>query len=228
MQDRRSFMSGKDQASRLVGHAVGNADGLILAMDEAVCDLIHRSRATVIGMSYLQLTHPQDRVRNAISLRALRPDAAPHSIRKRYLRPEGSFVEVHLEVSRLSGAANGGRLVGTVRVAEPFGGVSRPERLQARARQAVDIAARRQSEFGSGLAGDHAWMILLQLYLAEIECRIIRPDEICAILRMPAAVATSWFRALEAKSLIEATFGQEAQQLTALGFSAVERVLDAE
>jgi PAS domain-containing protein len=211
----------------LIGHTVSNAQGIIIAMDEGVCDLLHRSKMRLIGMSYLEITHPADRVHNSSDVARLQLNGTPALIRKRYLRPDGSFVPVDLEVSRLSAGIDTVRLVGTVRLPSPDTGISRPERLRSRAREAVEIAARRNAEFGIALAGDHAWIILLQLYLAEIECRIVSLHEICDLMGFPSAVTLHWIKALEAKGLVEDISDSSIHQLTATGFAAIERALDS-
>lgn len=210
----------------LVGHTVGDAQGRVIAADERVCDLLHRTSREVTGLSYLELTHPDDRVHNRIGVDRLKLGDPPSLIRKRYLRPDGSCIGVDLEVSRLSEGLGGDRLVGTVRLSTLAECVSKPERLLARARQAVEVARRRNDEFGSSLAGDHAWSILLQLYLAEGESRIVNLDEICDLMKIPASVATRWALALKARGLVEDAGERRTQQLTATGFSAIERALD--
>ena len=44
----------------LIGHSVSDAHGQILAVDHAICELLHRSEAELIGTSYVVITHPDD------------------------------------------------------------------------------------------------------------------------------------------------------------------------
>lgn len=207
-----------------IGHSVGDAAGLLVAMDEAVCDLLYRSRRQLIGMSYLELTHPDDRANNVSNIGQLKVGGAPGLIRKRYLRPDGSFVPVDVQVSRLAIGADAGRLIGTVRLAPAPEEMPQPKRLWARARDVIDLARERDRSLGGELGGDHAWLILLQIYLAEAEARMIDPTTLCRLTGFPSALTIRWVRALRSNGLIDSD-GQGFLQLTRSGFVRIESVL---
>jgi PAS domain-containing protein len=65
----------------LVGHSISNARGHILAVDHGICELLHRSEAELIGMSYKQITHPDDVTWNASLVDKLEASGGPLTIR---------------------------------------------------------------------------------------------------------------------------------------------------
>lgn len=92
-------------------HCVSNTQGVILAVDQGFLDLVGRPEADVIGTSYRDLTHPEDLGISMKMLSSLVDRAAPMRLRKRYVRPDGSFVSALLLVTHFADPA---RLVSTL------------------------------------------------------------------------------------------------------------------
>ncbi len=208
-----------------VGHSVGDAHGIVIDMDEAVRDLLQRSRDEVIGVHYLDLTHPDDHARNTTGLDQLQFGGSPSLIRKRYVTPRGVAVPVDLRISRLATGMDEGRLVATIRRVDAERAAAGPKDMWLRARNLVQVAHDRKIALGIDLAGDYAWMILLQIYLAEVECRSLDPVQLCATIDFYPTVSTRWLKALMADGFVEAGREDGALQLTRSGFAAVEGVL---
>lgn len=236
----------------IIGHSISNADGLIQAIDESVATMLQRTQKELIGMSYTSITHPADLARNMSQVKALRPNGQSQSIRKRYVGGEGRIVLLDVQVSRIGGRETG-HLVGTMSTVLPSTvapstpstalptatGPSPvaiiparqtddhlPLRLWQRARDLLAIMHARDAALGGDLFADHAWSLLLSVYVAEAESRIAIVDALAAELGMPRPTLDRWIRVLQAKSLIDPPDGlRDALQLTQTGIDAVERLL---
>ena len=207
----------------LIGHAIADANGVILDADRAVCDFLERSRRELVGASYVELTHPADRMRNALEIDRLRPNERPATVRKRYVLPDGSSVWTDVAISRLETGIDAGRLLGTINLAtEPN---VRPARLW---RAAVDLARLdqvRRSVLGSELFGDHCWAILVHIYLAEAEGRGIDATGLGVATGMSTPSVDRWLAVLEGRDLVEPRLRDGGRQLTAEGIARLEKVL---
>lgn len=214
--------------SLLVGHSVSDADGRILTMDQSLCDLLQRSAAEVVGMSYADLTHPDDVVRNVADVESLRIGGGPLLVRKRYIRADASTVWCDVHISRFD-SPDGGRLVGTIHLVNP-GAIDRgPESLWRAARRVGDLITRRRIEFGNDLFADQAWSILLDTYLAEAEGRLISIAAIGRNLASTTPLTERWIKALESRGWIDRpTWDRGAIQLTADGLTRIERLLESQ
>ena len=212
----------------LLGHSVADGNGNILTLDQAVCDLLQRSKRELVGMSYEQLTHPDDLPKNMQQLGCLNVGDRPLRLRKRYLRPQGEAVWTMVDVSRFSVGPDVGRLVASIYLLEPDHLDRRPENLWRAAHRIDGLVRRRMDEFGEELFGDHAWVILLQLYLAEAEGRIVDASAISDRTRISAVAIDRWLKLLQLKKLVERPVHTGRMvQLTATGLQKIETLLDA-
>ena len=140
----------------LIGHSISDARGQILAVDHGICELVHRSEAELIGMSYMALTHPDDVTWNVSLVDKLKANGGPLSIRKRYLRPGAPAVWSVVQVSRLGAGLDQGRLVGTINQVDPKTVKLTPEMLW-RSVIRKELALRlRRAELGDELFSDYA------------------------------------------------------------------------
>jgi hypothetical protein len=73
----------------LIGHSISDALGQILAVDHAIYELLHRSEAKLIGMSYVSITHPDDATWKAPLVDKLR------QVDGRLLFGRDTFVRMH-------------------------------------------------------------------------------------------------------------------------------------
>ena len=210
----------------LIGHSVSDGDGRILAIDGAVCDAMQRARREVIGQSYLELTHPADRRRNAVLVARIPSDGAPIWFRKRYLIPGDSTIETDVHVSRMS-AGDAGRLIGTLYLVAPEEQRFAPAMLWRAARQLAQLNEIRRDLLGSELFSDYAMSIMLQLYLDEAEGRRSDTDTLSALIGLSPIVAKRWLRALEQKELIELLERDTVAQLTGIGAQKILGLLAA-
>jgi hypothetical protein len=211
----------------LIGHSVSDGDGRILAIDGAVCDAMQRPRREIIGRSYLELTHPADRRRNAVLIARIPSDGAPIWFRKRYLVPDDGTIETDVHVSRMSAGSDAGRLIGTLYLVAPEEQRFAPAMLWRAARQLAQLNEIRRNLLGSDLFSDYAMSIMLQLYLDEAEGRRSDTDTLGVLIGLSPTVAMRWLRALEQKELIELLERDTVAQLTGVGAQKILGLLAA-
>lgn len=94
-----------DQAA--IGMAVVAADGSWLQINESLCTMLGYTEQELRGMSFQQLTHPDDlkRIRPQVE-RVLRGELHGHQQEKRYIHKKGQTVWVSWNVSRLGAKGN--------------------------------------------------------------------------------------------------------------------------
>lgn len=211
----------------LIGHSVSNGDGSILALDSAVCDALQRSRREIVGQSYLDITHPADRRRNAVLVDRIPSNGAPIWFRKRYIVPDGGTIETDVHVSRMNTGTDMGRLVGTLYLVAPQEQRFAPAMLWRAARQLAQLNDIRRDLLGSDLFSDYAMSIMLQLYLDEAEGRESNTLTLAAMIGLAPSVAQRWMRALEGKELIELLDNGAVAQLTGIGAQKILGLLAA-
>jgi PAS domain S-box-containing protein len=203
---------------------LGDAAGNILSADAAVCDLLHRSASELIGLSFKQITHPDDLPNNVKALDALVVEAPPAMIRKRYLRPDGSSVQVDLAASRLTVGRETGRLVGTLFAVQPAAETTQRALLGA-ASALLGGWHRRRLWLGAEMGGDYPWLILLHAYLAEAQGGAIDIKGVVDRIDSSESVVRRWLAILVEQGLLELVGPSEYLQLTAEGYRKSELVL---
>lgn len=209
----------------IIGHSLADKAGILLAVDPQVCEIMQREQRELVGVAFETLTHPDDCTRNITAVASLRIGDGPLTIRKRYIRPDGSVVWSKVQVSRLHGS-DGGRLIGTIQMIDPESCGRGPEDLWHAAGRVTALIQRRRRELGDDLFSDYGWLILVQIYLAEAEGRIASIAAISDAAEVPAPAVTRWLKVLQQKMLIELR-GAPALfiELTASGMRKVETLL---
>lgn len=211
----------------LIGHSISDARGQILAVDHGICELLHRSEAELIGMSYMDITHPDDVTWNASLVDKLEASGGPLAIRKRYLRPGAPAIWSDVQVSRLQAGLDQGRLVGTINQVDPQTVDMTPEMLWRSASRKELALRSRRTVLGDDLFSDYAWLILLQFYKAEAEGICITLDQLSDRTNCRQQSLIRWLRALEEKKLIDCYDSKVCVgQLTSTGIVKVERLLE--
>lgn len=228
----------------IIGHSVSNVEGVIQAIDEPVAAILQRTQRQLVGISYTAITHAADLARNLSHVAALIPNSGAVRIRKRYIGGEGGVIMLDVEVSRLGGSGSG-YLVGTLSTidastrptdpalasldcADPnYSSANQsPQRLWRRAKDLLKIARARDTLLGADLFADHAWTMLLLIYVAEAESRIATIPMVVDYLHLSRLVVERWIRVLHSKLLLEPVSpGADALQLTQIGIDRVERLL---
>ncbi|WP_380784872.1 hypothetical protein [Sphingomonas sp. R86521] len=205
---------------------MSDAFGRIIAVDQGICEFLELEAAELVGMSYIQLTHPDDLTFNAALIDSLEASPAPLTIRKRYLRPSAPAVWSDVQVSRMSAVREQGRLVGTIHRVDPRAVAATPEKLwQAACRIDAELRLRR-AELGDDLFCDYAWIILLELYRTEAEGTWIDLQALAVRTRIRSQTLTRWLRALEERGLVDRCEHLDYPgQLTTVGVFKVERLL---
>lgn len=207
----------------LIGHSWADLNGTILQIDDPVADLLQRRRRDIEGRSYLAITHPADRPRSAANVSTLKLGAGPRLIRKRYLAEDGGEIWVALQTARVGTDPASSHLVGSFMVNLPE---NEPRRLWRQARQLVDLYRVRGELLGKALFSDHAWIVLLHVYLAEAEGRAIGAADVAQHEGIALRTVVQWSKALHAHGLL--LFRPErpaAYELTADGLERIEGTL---
>ncbi|WP_230482033.1 PAS domain-containing protein [Sphingomonas sp. Leaf21] len=203
-------------------HCVSTLDGFILEADSAFLELIGRQHHEIAGLSYKEITHPDDLDRSGAMLASLIKRAAPVRLQKRYIRPDGSAVTANLYVTRF---ADPDRLVSTLFWNE-VGRDLPPARLWEMALRVRRLRQVRREEFGVHEAISPLGDILNSVYLAEAEGRVVGLAEIARESELSPAIVSRWLKHLGDQGIFETGPNRDANvQFTHLGMSKMERML---
>ncbi|MEO8450933.1 MAG: PAS domain S-box protein [Gemmatimonadota bacterium] len=102
LESEKRFRAMFETAS--VGMTLGSlSNGRLLQMNDAFCRIVGYSREELRALHFPDLTHPDDRPRDAVLLDSVRRGARSYVREKRYVRKDGSIVWV-----RVNGASIGG------------------------------------------------------------------------------------------------------------------------
>jgi PAS domain S-box-containing protein len=91
--------------------AVADADGRLIAVNPAFCELVGRGQGELIGHSSREFTHPDDIAADDERRRLVAGERAQHTNEKRYIRPDGTVTRVRVRLAGTSDPASGARLV---------------------------------------------------------------------------------------------------------------------
>ncbi|WP_019502531.1 PAS domain S-box protein [Pseudanabaena sp. PCC 6802] len=133
-----------DQAA--VGIAHVDADGRWLKVNQRYCDILGYSEAELLGMTFRDVTHPDDIEMNTEYYRQLRTgEIADYGIEKRYICKDGHMVWVALTVSPVFNSE--GEPQYYTAVVEDISDRKRAEAELKQAKEAAEAANRAKSEF---------------------------------------------------------------------------------
>lgn len=105
------FQSTFDSAA--VGMAVADVDGRYIKVNQAMCEFVGYSEAELLGMSYHDITHPDDLADNVRSrARMLAGELPKFQLEKRYLRKDGRAVWALMVVSEIRD--KNGRMIASI------------------------------------------------------------------------------------------------------------------
>ena len=91
--------------SAAIGMCIYSVDGIFLKVNRALCDLIGYSEEELVNMHYLQITHPDDLVRDIDTLKQLFTGEISNLIlENRYLHKNGSVIWALLGMSIVNDA----------------------------------------------------------------------------------------------------------------------------
>ncbi len=83
-----------------VGASLTSSEGRFLWVDDALCALLGRTEADLLGLNFADVTHPDDLRANHRALAQLhRGSEEMVSFVKRYVRPDGEVVQAHVTVT---------------------------------------------------------------------------------------------------------------------------------
>ncbi len=86
-----------------VGVAETDLDGRFVLLNSRYCEMVGRSAEELYHLRMQDITHPEDWPRNLEAFRRLIREGKSFEIEKRYVRPDGSIVWGHSNVSAVSG-----------------------------------------------------------------------------------------------------------------------------
>ena len=205
-------------------HCVSTTQGVIIAADRGFLDLVRRSEREVIGASYRDLTHPDDLEKSSKLLTSLIDCAPPLRLRKRYLRPDGSWVSALLYVTCFT---DPDRLVSTLFWHEA-GTQMQPARLREAALRIQHVHSVRRAAFGDELTTDPVGSILIAIYLSEAEGRVVGIEQLAREAQLPTSTAERWIKALQQRDIVQrADDGDWNVQFTQRGMVNMERTLES-
>jgi PAS domain S-box-containing protein len=110
LNERRAFeqalLNSEDRFAGIFGQAsVGlselSLEGRFARVNEALCQMLGRSEANLLGLHMDDLIHPDDMAENRARVEQLLSTGAPFTLEKRYCRPDGRWVWVSSSMSRL-------------------------------------------------------------------------------------------------------------------------------
>jgi PAS domain S-box-containing protein len=206
-------------------HCVSTIDGVILAVDKSFCALFQKSESDLVGSSYKEITHPDDIEKSLRMLSRLEDRAPPIELTKRYLRADGMIVYVDLLVSLFCDSQ---RLVSTLSWGRDYKKSLTPDKLWQAALRIKHVSGIRKFELGKDITYDHVSEILIQIYLAEAEGRIVSTAQLSTSLDIPPSGLARWIKVLEQRNLVEPTDNRMlAVQFTHSGLIKIERILGA-
>ena len=207
-----------------VAHCVSSMTGIILDFDEGFCQLVRRRPDQLVGLSYKAITAPDDLFKSSEMLVSLINKASPTHIRKGYVRPDGSVIKADLLVSKFG---NEGRLIATLSWTEGPQ-ESSPSKLWKAALRVKHIYDARIIELGKDLFSDHVGLILLHMYLAEAEGRVVTASQVAKLISLPAQSMDRWVKALTQRGLLEVIDDASGYiQLSQDGILRLERLFAA-
>ncbi len=83
-----------------IGMSLFSTDGRWFELNPALCHILGRSRAELIGMNFLDITHPNDRAKDReLIQRLLQREMPAYRREKRCLHPDGRVIWVQVDVS---------------------------------------------------------------------------------------------------------------------------------
>lgn len=157
-------------ASRSLKSCLTDEQMRIVDADDDYVAMLGYERDLLIGRTFLEITHQDDRTVNRQRAEALMAGGDPFSITKRYIAADGSVIWVTNHVSLLHVGANRRQLV-TVELLE----TPRPEDQRRLLRLAAErILAKRRLRthyFQGEMFGEPAFDLLLDLFVQEMSGR---------------------------------------------------------
>lgn len=91
-------------ASAPLGISVADTNGVLLEVNEALCDMLGYTSDELRGSTELEITHPEDAERTEAVYRAARHQIPPvRRLRKRYVRKDGGVMEANVHLAEREG-----------------------------------------------------------------------------------------------------------------------------
>lgn len=203
-------------------HCVSTTEGVITEVDQGFLELTRRTESELLGASYRSITFPEDLGRSAKMLESLIKRAPPVRLQKRYVRPDGSVVAANVYVTKFD---NPERLVSTLFWNES-GRPLPPAKLWEAALRVRHMHSSRVREFGTDLSTDPIGAMLIAIYLAEAEGRLIGDTQLASDAALAQTTVNRWLQVLQWKGIVCNLAQADTDiQFTPDGLAKMERFL---
>jgi PAS domain S-box-containing protein len=186
-----------------VGHALIDEAGDILSVNDAFSAIIGAPAQKLVGRSVEELTAPPDREECAIAIGKLRQTGRSFTISKRFIRADGSLVWVTNFVSIARIAIDRQILTASIVPVSNPSQYRSPARLMQCAKSILEQRKQLSLAFGSGLAPDPAWDVLLLAYVAEGEGASLMARDLAPSFGESQAQLSRWVVLLLESGLME-------------------------
>jgi PAS domain S-box-containing protein len=184
------------QVMKLIGHVLADDAGRFLSVDTGFSAIMSAPITALVGRTIMEITVPEDRPDTAARIDWLRIAETPFTIRKRYLRDDGSLAWVENHVALLRDGVGPVRIIATITQLSPPPLPHFPGDLLQTARLLLESRRRRDRAFLAELFSDPAWDMLLAIYVCEAEGRVLTVQALCDASHIGASVAVRWARML--------------------------------
>lgn len=187
-----------------IGQIVTTTDQVIVHVNPAICALLDREPAELLGARALSFTYGVDLERNGLLLDRLAQSTGPaFAITKRYVRSDASLVWVRNHVSSIGNGTGGRLLCATCEpTAAPFGS-NALSRRHAAALQLCCAFVRGKALLGSHIVSAPPAEALLWLYRAELEGKALTVDDLARLTSTAVATMRRWLSMLLDHALVE-------------------------
>jgi PAS domain S-box-containing protein len=185
------------------GHVLVGAEGQLLDMDAAFCDIMQCDPQDIRGRLILDVTAPADRKECARMIATLRATHRPFVIIKRFVRDDGSLVWVRNTVSITMDGGGTQMVVATIEPVEAPVGNDSPALLLDVARFVIKARRDRGAVCDPALFSEPGWDAVLAAYVAEAEGRAVDVATLASMLHHAPTTVDRWVKALVQYNVLE-------------------------
>lgn len=165
--------------SQALAHVLTDLNGTFLSVDDAYCEILGRERVELIGRDAIAFTNPAERPLHAAAIAELRETSQPLTIRKNYLKRDGTLIQVENVASIVADGLGPRRMIATVRRLEPVPSASSAERELTLARIIAQEHISRFNAFGTERFAGLRWTIVVSCFILECQGRRTLMSDIC-------------------------------------------------
>lgn len=193
----------------LPGHVVLDQQGAIIEADDGFETLLMSPVAKLRGRNVLSFTAPADRQECTQAIAGLRTTGRPFDITKRFIRQDESILWVRNSVSRMT-IQQTELIVATCTPVLPVVRRRTPGALLDSAHLHAAMVRARNNVGDPLLLSGASWPLLLEVYIAEAEGRLVSASTLGDHLGQSWAASQRWINALVGADVLEVEIGNPA------------------